>query len=178
MPIVFHLANLHGKYNVEVNNILVRMPLYDGDVQSFGSDRSLPRCHRNFLSLLHELSSVGEHEKPLHELPQDDKARILFPALQGWRIVTAAHAGYLFQQYETLAAAELINAALLTLLYTVCDLARADSGGIGPAMLMVIVSARLRHTVRRKAWSSRAKSLIPRSTTISDSVATRRTLIH
>ena len=150
MPLVLHSANLHPKYNVEVNNVWVRMPLYNRNLRLFGSDRSLPRCHRNFLSLLYELSSVGEHEKPLHELPQEDKARILFPALQGWRIVTAAYAGYLFYHHDTLPAAELVNAALLTLLYTVCDLARAEDGGIGPAMLMVIVSSGLRDSAPKK----------------------------
>lgn len=140
MLIVFHLADLHSKYNVEVNEVPVRMPLYNVNLRLFGSDGSLLRCHRNFLSLLYELSCAGEHEKPLHELPLDDKARILFPALQGWRIVTAAHAGYLSQHHDTLPAAELVNAALLTLLYTVCDLAQAENGGMGPAMLMIIVS--------------------------------------
>lgn len=161
MRIIFHLADLQSKYNVEVNEVLVNMPLYNGNFRSFGSDRSILRCHHDFLSLLYELSSAGDHAEPLHELPQDDKARILFPALQGWRIVTAAHAGYLFQHLDTRPAAELVNAALLTLLYTVCDLARVENGGMGPAMLMVIVSVCVsvfKTQVRRKAWSTGAKS--------------------
>lgn len=172
MPIVLHLANLHPKYNVEVNHVPVKMPLYDGNIRLFRSDGSLLRCHRNFLSLLYELSCAGEHEQPLHALPQDNKARILVPALQGWRIVMAAHAGYVFYHHDTLPAAELVNAALLTLLYTVCDLARAENGGIGPAMLMVIVSSGPRDTVRRKS------SVFRTDTTSVDTVATRRTQIH
>lgn len=120
------------------NNIPVNLPLYTGDFTSIVSRGDVAQRRRNFISLLYEVSSAGGHQAPLSELDQDHS--ILPLALQGWRLVTAAHFHEVFRSPDQYHHAECINKALVTLLYRMCDMARAPHGGMASAMLMIIVS--------------------------------------
>lgn len=123
------------------------MPLYTGNFTrpfSSGTPESDQHgCH--LLSLLYELSSASRNVA-WHQLHANHPERLLFSALQGWRVVTAAHFASLIPRgrghsahSDRVQSAVSINTALVTLLYRVYDMAYSEGGGIEPAMLMIIV---------------------------------------
>lgn len=136
------------------------LPLFDEDIE-VRPESTLNQCRHDFRSLLIEISSLNVHNGLLSELSPDDPFRILFQALQGWRVFIAAVFRCTFETDHLstdrrdfsrnlddlattrfkLAIAHQLNTSLTNLLDYMWDMARNERFGAGPAMLCVIVRA-------------------------------------
>lgn len=120
-----------------------RLPRYIASITLLDPDNSKvdkTELRHRFLSLLYEISSV---EVPTHALAQDNHASILSHALQGWHVVMGIQFGYIFEDDGRLSTAHVILEKLTELLCSMYAMAVAKGCGIGPAMLMIIVSCTL-----------------------------------
>lgn len=136
------------------------LTLFDEDVE-VRPESTLDQCRHDFRSLLIEISSLNVHNGPVSEMDPDDPFRILFQALQGWRVFIAAVFRCTFETDHLstdrrdfsrdlddlattrfkLAIAHQLNTSLTHLLEKMWDMARNERFGAGPAMLFIIVRA-------------------------------------
>lgn len=115
-------------------------PLHSGSIMTPDPENSQvdkTALRFQFLSLLYEISSV---ETPTHALAQDSEASVLSHALRGWHVVMGVQFGHLFGDDNRLSTAQVVLERLAKSLYSMYAMAFAKECGVGPAMLMIIVS--------------------------------------
>lgn len=133
----------------------ISMHLHGGSIISLDhSHATREEIHRHYLSLLEEVSGVGD------DLIGRAPLAILYSALQGWRWVMDFQVGPLFEPEEMDAVADLklelarkIVEWLAKLLWRMSDL-QAKCCAIEPVMLLAIVSAHANPACRIKSPDS------------------------